>query len=292
MADRMRCSLLVTTYNWKEALAAVLDSVRRQTRLPDEVIVADDGSRPDTRDMLALQSVDFPTALRHVWQEDSGFRAASSRNRAIAASRGDYVIAIDGDMLLHPRFVADHVAFAERGSFLQGGRIQATAAYTDMLVQGATPSFSPFMPADFNAQHGDERRHAFRLTWLARRKARSAHAGVTVMSCNMSFWRDDLIRVNGFDERMQGYGSEDLEIDLRLRNAGVRRRRLKFAGLAIHLLHDSRAPVDPEDMSMPNNRILRETAERGSTRCKFGIDQYLAEFREPPPDLRQPLRSR
>lgn len=283
-----RCSLLVTTYNWKQALAAVLDSVRRQTRLPDEVVIADDGSRADTRDMLVSQAKDFPTALRHVWQEDMGFRAASSRNRAIAASRGDYVIAIDGDMLLHPHFVADHLVFAEPGSFLQGGRIQATAPYTDALLRGRTPAFSPWMPADFTAQHGDARRHALRLPWLARRKARSAHAGVTVMSCNMSFWRDDLIRVNGFDERMQGYGSEDLEIDLRLRNAGVRRRRLKFAGLAIHLVHDSRAPVDPEDMSMPNNRILHETAERGSTRCEFGIGQYLDEFREPTPDLRRP----
>ena len=287
MADHMRCSLLITTYNWKDALAVVLDSVRRQSRMPDEVIVADDGSRPDTRDMLVSRAADFPTALRHVWQEDTGFRAASSRNRAIAASRGDYVIAIDGDMVLHPHFLADHVAFSERGSFLQGGRIQATAAYTGRLLAGTTPAFAPWMPADFTAQHGDERRHAFRWPWLAQRKARSAHAGVTVMSCNMSFCRDDLLRVNGFDERMQGYGSEDLEIDLRLRNAGVRRRRLKFAGLAVHLLHDSRAPVAPEDMAMPNNRILRETAESGSTRCEFGIDQYQAEFREPPPDLRE-----
>lgn len=290
MADYMRCSLLVTTYNWHQALAAVLDSVRMQTRMPDEVVIADDGSRADTCEMLLAQAVDFPTALRHVWQEDTGFRAASIRNRAIAASRGDYVIAIDGDMILHPHFVADHLAFAEPGSFLQGGRIQATAAYTTRLTGGAKPSFSPWMPADFLAPHGDERRHAFRLPWLARRKARSAHAGVTVMSCNMSFWRDDLLGVNGFDERMEGYGSEDLEIDVRLRNAGIRRRRLKFAGLAIHLQHGSRSPIDPEDVSMPNNRILRETTETGSTRCEFGISQHLDEFREPPPDLRGTVR--
>lgn len=282
----MRCTLLATTYNWKEALVAVLDSVARQSRLPDEVIVADDGSRADTREALLGIARDFPTALRHVWQEDAGFRAASVRNRAIAAGRGDYVICIDGDMVLHPDFVADHLALAEAGSFLQGGRVQATPAYTQKLIDGARPSFSPWMPADFAAQHGDERRHALRWPWLAKRKARGAHAGVTVMSCNMSFWREDLLRVNGFDERMEGYGSEDLEIDLRLRNAGVRRRRLKFAGLAVHLAHGSRAPVDPEDLSLPNNRILHETAERGTTRCERGIDQYLQEYRQPPPDLR------
>lgn len=290
-AERMRSSLLITTYNWKEALAAVLDSVRRQSQLPDEVIIADDGSRDDTREMLERQAQDFPTALRHVWQEDTGFRAASSRNRGIAASRGDYVIMIDGDMVLHPEFVADHLALAEAGSFLQGGRLQATSEYTASLLSGKRPVFSPWMDADFTAQHGDERRHAFRFPWLARRKARSANAGVTVMSCNMSVWRDDLIRVNGFDERMEGYGSEDLEIDLRLRNAGLRRRRLKFAGLAVHLQHTSRAPVDPEDMTMPNNRILEETARLKSTRCEAGVSRYAAEYAVPPADLRELSRT-
>lgn len=283
----MRCSLLVTTYNWEPALAAVLTSVRRQVRLPDEVVIADDGSRQDTRDLLLAQARDFPTALRHVWQEDLGFRAASIRNRAIAACRGDYVVCIDGDMVLHPHFIADHLALAEAGSFLQGGRLQASAGYTARLLAGETPSFNPWMDVDFTAAHGDERRHTLHWPWLAQRKARSAHAGVTVMSCNMSFWRDDLLRVNGFDERMQGYGSEDLEIDVRLRNAGVRRRRLKFAGLAVHLLHGSRAPVDPEDLSLPNNRILRETTVQGTTRCVHGVDQYAQAYRVPPPDLRE-----
>ncbi|TWI05949.1 glycosyltransferase involved in cell wall biosynthesis [Luteimonas cucumeris] len=282
----MRCSLLVTTYNWKQALAAVLASVRRQTRLPDEVIVADDGSREDTRDLLLARARDFPTALRHVWQQDLGFRAASIRNRAIAASRGDYVVCIDGDMVLHPDFIADHLALSETGSFLQGGRLQATADYTRRLLAGERPSFAPWMPVDFTATHGDERRHSLRWPWMARHKARSAHAGVTVMSCNMSFWRADLIRVNGFDERMEGYGSEDLEIDARLRNANVRRRRLKFAGLAVHLLHDSRAPVDPEDLSLPNNRVLQETIRHATTRCELGINQYIDEYRLPLPDLR------
>lgn len=284
----MRCSLLVTTYNWKEALAAVLESVRRQERLPDEVIIADDGSREDTRALLEAQARDFPTALRHVWQEDLGFRAASIRNRAIAASRGDYVVCIDGDMVLHPSFIADHLALAQPGSYLQGGRLQATLRETRRLLSGARPQFAPWGDFDFTAAHGDERRHALRWPWLARRKARSTNSGVTVMSCNMSFWRDDLLLVNGFDERMEGYGSEDLEIDLRLRNAGLRRRRLKFAALAVHLQHASRAPVDPEDMALPNNRILADTARLRTVRCTLGVDRYVAEYRVPPPDLARP----
>lgn len=286
MTVATRSTLLVTTYNWPQALQAVLASVRRQSTLPDEVVIADDGSRGDTRDLLLREAHDFPTALRHVWQEDRGFRAASSRNRALAASRGDYIVMIDGDILLHPDFIADHLALAQPGSFLQGGRIQATEAWTQRLLDGAAPRFHPFVDADFHAQHGDERRHALRNLAWARKKAASRNAGSTVMSCNFSAWRSDLVAANGFDERMEGYGSEDLELDLRLRNAGLRRRRLKFAGLAIHLAHCTRAPSDPEDLAMPNNCILKKTADTHATRCDLGMDRYAAEYAVPPPDLR------
>lgn len=282
----MRSTLLVTTYNWPQALQAVLASIRRQTVLPDEVVIADDGSRTDTRELLLREAHDFPTALRHVWQEDRGFRAASSRNRALAASRGDYIVMIDGDMVLHPHFIADHLALAKTGGFLQGGRIQATNGWTQRLLAGATPRFHPFVDADFDAQHGDDRHHAMRNLALARKKAASANAGSTVMSCNFSAWREDIVASNGFDERMEGYGSEDLELDLRLRNAGLRRQRLKFAGLAIHLAHRSRAPANPEDLAMPNNCILRETTQQHAVRCDLGMDRYATEYAVPPPDLR------
>lgn len=94
----------------------------------------------------------------------------------------------------------------------------------------------------------------------------------------MSFWRDDLLRVNGFDERMEGYGAEDRELAARLGNAGVRRRQLKWAALAVHLEHASRAQPDVDDMSLPNNRLFRDTVEQHITRCERGIDTHLAEF--------------
>ncbi len=281
----IRSTLLVTTYNWPQALKAVLASVRRQTALPDEVVVADDGSRMETRALLAHEARDFPTALRHVWQEDLGFRAASSRNRALAASRGDYIVMIDGDILLHPSFIADHLALAQPGCFLQGGRIQASDAWTRRLLDGATPRFHPLVDADFSARHGDDRHHCMHNLAIARRKAASANAGSTVMSCNFSAWRDDIAASNGFDERMEGYGSEDLELDLRLRNAGLRRRRMKFAGLAIHLAHASRAR-GCDDEAAPNNRILKDTLDNHVVRCELGMDRHAAEFAIPPPDLR------
>jgi len=278
----MNVSLIVITYNWPEALDRVLASVAAQTRLPDEVIVADDGSGESTRVVVERWAQHFPRPLRHVWQDDLGFRAARCRNRGIAASRGDYILLIDGDMLLHPAFVADHLALAERGFFLQGGRIKATTAETARLLAGGRPVFAPWSSADFRAFDGTRRHYAFHALALARRKARQRRGG-RVMSCNMSFWRDDLLRVNGFDERMEGYGAEDRELAARLENAGLRRRQLKWAALAVHLEHASRAQPDVDDMSLPNNQLFRATVEQRIVRCERGIDGHLAEFADAVP---------
>ena len=274
-----RASLVVITYNWPGALALVLDSVARQSRLPDEVIVTDDGSTSDTHALVARIGRDFPTRIAHVWQDDTGFRAARARNRGIAASRGDYVILVDGDMVLHRDFVADHLDFARRGHSLQGGRLNASPEETKRLLDGGAARFSPLTPGPFPPHR------AIRWPWLARIKAQGKSGG-RIFSCNMSAWRDDLLLVNGFDERFEGYGGEDQEIAKRLRHAGIRRRQLKFAALAVHLHHPTRAPDDPNDMNLPANRMIAETLRTHAVRAEHGVDGHLAEFAEPPPDLR------
>ncbi|WP_323137528.1 glycosyltransferase [Dyella subtropica] len=272
-----KVSLVVLTYNWPDALAKVLASIPTQSRLPDEVIVADDGSTEATRDVIERAAASFPVPIRHVWQEDLGFRAARCRNRGMAASRGDYIVLIDGDMVLHPQFVADHLALAEPGYFLQGGRFKTHPRETVRLLAGGRPVFAPWADVDFNVFDGIKRLYAFRSLPLARWKSRARNGG-RVMSCNMSFWRDDLLRVNGFDERMEGYGAEDRELAARLGNAGVRRRQLKWAALAAHLDHPTRAQPDVNDMSLPNNRLFRATVVEHITRCEHGIDAHLAEL--------------
>lgn len=275
----MRTSLVILTYNWPEALERVLAAVAAQSVLPDEVIVTDDGSRADTRALVARVGRDFPTRIAHVWQDDRGFRAARARNRGIAASRGDYTMLIDGDIIAHRDFVADHLALALPGHSLQGSRLDASPAETARLIAGGHPRFDPLMPGRFPPHR------AIRAPWLARIKARSKSGG-RIFSCNMSAWREDLLRVNGFDERFEGYGGEDQDLAKRMRHAGITRRQLKFAGLAIHLFHASRAPGDPNDMSLPANRMIAETLRTRAVRCELGIDAHRAEFAERPPDLR------
>jgi len=267
-------SLVVTTYNWPAALALCLDSIAGQATLPAEVVVADDGSRPDTAALVQARAATFPVPLLHAWQDDLGFRAARVRNLALARTRGDYVIFLDGDMLLHPRFVADHLALRRPGIFLQGGRLNASQEETARLLAGGAPHFSPAMPRAPGLRGELKPRHALRLPWLARYKTHTGSPGVT-MSCHMGIWRRDLERVNGFDDCFEGWGFEDDELAQRLRNAGVVQRRLRFAALAIHLWHATRKPEQVPG-GTPNERRFRDTVATRRVRCEQGLDAHVA----------------
>jgi len=135
----MRVSLIITTYNRVNALSLVLRSVEYQTVLPKEVIIADDGSGSDTKEAISVFQKTSNLNIIHSWQKDKGFRAAKSRNKAIAKSKDDYIILIDGDMVLHPKFIEDHISHAEPGYFVQGTRVLLTQSATqDALVKMKT----------------------------------------------------------------------------------------------------------------------------------------------------------
>src|SRR5262245_48205152 len=140
----MQATLIITTYNWPEALDLALASVALQSRLPTEVIVADDGSGSPTAAVVHKWQARGLVPVRHVWQEDSGFRLARSRNRAIAAARGEYIVLVDGDMVLHRRFIEDHIGCARPDCFIQGARPQLSPATTARLLASGNPSVGPF----------------------------------------------------------------------------------------------------------------------------------------------------
>ena len=131
----MKVGLIISTYNWKEALNAVLESVKLQTYLPDEIVVSDDGSTQDSGELVKNHQKDFPCILKHVWQEDNGFRVAASRNNGINELSGDveYIVIIDGDMILHPKFIEDHIHFAENNCFTQGSRVLISEEKTTQI---------------------------------------------------------------------------------------------------------------------------------------------------------------
>lgn len=277
----VRISLIITTYNWPQALDLVLTSVAGQRRMPDEVIVADDGSGEDTARLVASWSSRLGTPLHHVWQENKGFRAGRSRNRAIAAARGEYIILLDGDMVLEEHFVADHEHASAPGYFVQGVRIFTTASCSARMLKDRVTSVGPLTP-------GVRRPHlAVRSPLLSKYFSSPGVPMPRVKSCNQGFWRSDLIAVNGFNEEIRGWGPEDKECVARLMHLGVRGVQLRFAALATHLYHPTRAPAGMN----PNDAILAATLASRSTWCDAGLDQHLVEFAEGiPASARSPWR--
>ena len=263
----MRSCLVVVSYERPDALAWVLASIAAQSLAPDELIVADDGSGPAVAGLVEDFARRSPRlTVRFLRQEHAGFRAGRMRNLAIANSTCDYVLLLDGDMLLHPHFVADHARAARPGYWTQGVRIPLDAAATRrVLHDGRVPA--P-LTAGVSLRRAAYAAHAPRLAAVL---ARAANAIVAVKSCNQAFWRADLLQANGFDEDFAGWGAEDKELCARLSNAGVRRQTLVFAAIAWHLEHRpaSRAAV------RANRERWQETVRSGRTRCSNGIDQHL-----------------
>jgi len=258
-------TLIITTYNWPAALDLTLRSVARQSVPPAEIIVADDGSGPETRDVVSRWRTQMKAPVVHLWQPDEGFRLARSRNRAIAAARGDYVIIVDGDMVLHRHFIADHTRAARHGCFIQGVRLlTGPSAAGQMLERG-------LLDLGFFAPGIQRRRHTVRSLLLSRLVFRERTGQRAIRGCNQAYWKSDLLRVNGFNEAFEGWGREDNEIAARLYNAGIRRRNLKFQALAIHLHHRLRHA----EVGQRNDALLQSTIQERKAWCPLGLSQHV-----------------
>lgn len=259
-------SLIVLTYNWESALDLVLQSAAKQRHLPDEVIVADDGSGEATAELIKRHQANFPVPLIHAWQADKGFRAARSRNNGVARASGDYLIFVDGDTVLHYDFVADHVQFSTPNHFTVGSRVLISDKATQTYFAAKHFEFSLLKTA------ADNKLNALHVPLLTKFYAKSLHDPIDrwifkVRSCNMGLWRSDYEAVNGFNHQFQGWGREDSEFALRLFKKGLSMRRLKFAAIQYHLYHheNDRSWLDT------NDNILAATQAKEGFRCSDGL---------------------
>lgn len=261
----MRLSLLVTTFERPDALARVLETVAWQTVQPGEVLIADDGSGDATRQVIEQFTRRAPCPVIHSWQPHEGFRVCRSRNLALARASGEYIVQVDGDMLLHPDFIADHRRAARPRSFVQGTRILLDPLATrDALDRG--PRVLGFFDA---GMPGLRRAYSLRAPRLSRLFTRAANTFVAVKGCNQGYWHADALHVNGYDEAMTGWGSEDKEFAARLEHAGVQRRTLLFGAIAWHLHHP---PASREHHGI-NDATLARTRQQRAIRCADGIQK-------------------
>lgn len=265
----MDAALIITTYNWPEALGITLRSVLGQSRRPEEVIVADDGSGPRTAEIV--QETLGPADIRwcHARHADEGIRQARVKNLAVRYSRASYLIFIDHDVPLHRQFVADHLSMAREGTFLQGKRAFLPEAFTNGLIQEATfraPAL--FLPGLEN------RKNAFRCPGLGRLLSRPKRFQTSLRGCNLSMQRTDFLEVDGYDEVFdQAWGREDSDICYRLFHRGVRIRNLWFSALQYHLYH---RVIKSRRRDLLDEELLRNRREK-RVRALQGFSRLSAE---------------
>jgi glycosyltransferase involved in cell wall biosynthesis len=262
-------SIIVTTYRREDALQTTLRALARQTDRNFEIVVADDGSGSPTRELIEREVPNLGIPIRHVWQEDRGFRAGEARNRAIVTSRGAYCVFLDGDCVPRPNFIAAHRRLAEIGWFVTGNRILMSRELTARVLVDGTEIELLSLASWFRLRR---RRAINRLAPLLslplgplRKVRRSAWRGAR--SCNLAVWRSDLDRVDGFDAAYSGWGLEDSDLLVRLLRAGIRRKDGNFATGVLHLWH----PENDRSHLSENQRRLDAAEHADRVRAIAGL---------------------
>lgn len=267
----MTIGIIVSTYNNPEWLRKTLFGYTLQTVMPDEVVVADDGSTSETRDLIDQFRDRLP--IKHVWHEDRGFQKSEILNKAIAASTSDYLIFTDQDCVPRRDFIATHKALARKGQYLSGGYFKLNRKISTQLTAADIAEQTPF---SVRWLLGQGQQLAFKMTKLLKSPLFSklmnliTPRAATFNGCNSSCWRQDAIAVNGFDEEMH-YGGQDREFGLRLKNSGVKPKQVAYSAIVLHLDHD-RPYKTPETMRK-NRTIMCDTVRNKRVRADLGIEK-------------------
>lgn len=273
----LSASLIISFYNKPETLALVLQSVRNQSAGSFEILIADDGSSEETVEKLSKLIKDFPFPVRHIWHEDKGWRKNAILNRAAAAASSDYLIFIDGDCILHKHFIKEHINHRKPGTVLTGRRVYLSPAATSLILQSEDFRKVYSLPvvlrllydryADQSSAHLENALYLGNmfLRKFINRKDRG------VLGSNFSLYRNDLIRINGFDEQYTApYVGEDTDLEYRLRLAGMQVKTLKHLAIQYHLFHQR------QEKNTLNEEIFKKTKSEGRYYAEKGINQYLA----------------
>ena len=268
----MRVAVVLSTYNQPDLLEKVLWGYSVQSHRDFEVVIADDGSRADTRILLERMGARTGLAIRHVWHEDDGFRKCEILNRAILATTCEYLIFSDGDCVPHPDFVAMHVRLSAPGRFLSGGYLKLPRGVSARVTRDAIVSGRSFQLGWLIRQGWRPGRRALRLLGPGVAGVLDALTPTRASwnGHNASVAREALLRANGYDMEM-GYGGEDRALGERLTNLGLRGVQIRHRAPCLHLHHE-RPYVDRQVIQ--ENRRRREGIRRQRrTRAERGIAQ-------------------
>jgi len=250
-------SVLLATYNWPQALKLCLESLNQQTDQNFEIIIADDGSKEDTKALIEALRPASKVSITHLWQEDLGFRKTRILNQAIAAAKGNYLVFLDGDCIVQADFIAKHRELAQPGFLVTGSRVilnealtrsllfwphwDANRFFTNMLSYRLSGGINKYLPIKIKLGNG-KWRHYRKFVWRR------------IKGCNMACWKADALAIQGFDESMTGWGHEDADFIFRLQQNGIIRKSGAWATEVFHLFHR----IHDQSNAAENARRVRE----------------------------------
>ncbi len=264
----MDTSLIITTYNWPEALYLTLKSVIKQSLTPSEVIIGDDGSEKDTAEAVKKALHGSGIKWCHVRHNNEGVRQSRIRNLAVKYSRMPYLIFIDHDVILHKDFVKDHLFKAEEGCFLQGKRVLLSEKHTREIIKN-----NYFFPPSLWSGSTGNRKNLIHSRLLSNLLTRPKTFDKGIRSCNLSMFKSDFMEVDGFDETYdRSWGREDSDLCYRLFHSGKLIKILWFSAIQYHLKHD----VDRWDKERLNSELQQMLVEK-RMKAKNGLSGISSE---------------
>ncbi|MBE8722318.1 glycosyltransferase family 2 protein [Sphingobacterium pedocola] len=256
------CTLLISTYNWPQALDLCLQSVMKQSKLPKEIVIADDGSDRDTAEIIDKYRIVNKVPIKHVWQEDLGFRKSLIMNKAVKGASYEYIVQIDGDVILNRNFIEDHLIVAERSTFVRGTRAHIRKEYVQEMFLNSQSDFK------FYSKGIKNRFNAIRLPSLSWLVSKRELSGRSVRGCNMAFWKTDFVQVNGYNNDLKGWGHEDEELATRLVNNGIIKKSVKFRCIQYHIFH----PLASRELENIHDDLLFDVRNNKIIRCENGYE--------------------
>lgn len=272
-----KLAVIISTYQNPAMLRLVLEGYRRQTNRNFSIYIADDGSGPETRELIEAYRRDFPVPIMHLWHEDQGFRKARIHNRAIREVVEPYILLTDGDCIPLPNLVAAHLNHASRGHFISGRRILLSKPLTGRLLSDEEKLADNFRQWLQLRLRGEVNRllPMFIPPYLSGPNNKLTG----IRGCHLSLWRDDLVAINGFDEAYEGWGREDSDLVARLLHAGIRRRNLQGTPV-LHLWHRE----NPRQQLDANDVLLKQCLDEQRIKAVVGLAQLSEQNDEPSPE--------
>jgi len=270
-----KCSLIISVYKDTKSLELILQTLTRQTIIPNEIIISEDGDSIAMKDFVKTAKAKYPQLnLTHLFQEDLGWRKNVALNKAVVNAENEYLIFIDGDCILFEDFIEAHLLQAQKGVVLSGKRVELGKKVTEKIynkeidISKLTNYYFLYLPQLLidNTKHLEDIIHISAKSWLAPKIKRHVRY---IIGCNWSAFKEDIYKINGFDETyIYPSVGEDIDLGWRFRGMGIELKSVKHNANMLHLYHKKRFDAKIREM---NDTILQKNFKQNKFFCDNGI---------------------